>query len=197
MFKQMELPPLILASSSPRREQLLRQLDLEFQVMPADVEESTSEHLSPRELAQLNAYRKCHAVAKDHRDNLVLGADTVVCMKHRIFGKPADLEEAAHMLGELEGRSHQVITGVCLIHSRSHTQRLFHVTSLVRFKRLDALSVRHYLSLINPLDKAGGYAVQEHSDLIIETVSGSISNVIGLPMEKLFEILEHWPTKAA
>ena len=189
----MDLPPIILASKSPRREQLLRQLEINFQVITRTVQESVSEHLTPRELSQINAYRKAWVVAKDHPDHLVIGADTVVCMGRRVFGKPADLEEAHRMLMDLQGHTHEVVTGVCLIQLRHHRDNLFAETSRVIFKPLDALTIRNYLSLIDPLDKAGGYALQEHGSLIVDRVEGSTSNVVGLPLEHLLQELESWP----
>ena len=193
----MELPPLILASQSPRREQLLRQLEINFQVITAPVQESTSDQLTAQELSQINAYRKCWAVAKDHPDHLVIGADTLVCLGQRVFGKPQDHDEAYQMLDSLQGHTHSVVTGVCLIQRRHHQETLFSEVSQVTFKSLDTLNIRNYLSLIDPLDKAGGYALQEHQDLIIDHVEGSSSNVIGLPLERLFQELENWPDVVA
>jgi septum formation protein len=192
----MELPPMILASASPRREQLLRQLDLEFTVQSAAVEESRGGHFTPRELCLINAYHKAHAVAKANPDHLVLGSDTIVCVGSRVFGKPKDLEEAHAILGALQGVTHLVLTGVCLIHLRSRRQELFAEASAVTFRPLNALTIRKYLGLIQPLDKAGAYAIQDHGEMIIEKVSGSISNVIGLPLERLNQALIDWPAQS-
>jgi septum formation protein len=188
----LELPPIILASGSPRRAQLLREMELDFQVLPASVDESASEHLTPRELCLLNAYHKARAVAKDHPDDVVLGADTVVCLGKKIFGKPATIAEAHDMLAELQGHTHQVLTGVCLLRWRTHAQRLFAEASFVTFHRLTELEIRHYLERIEPLDKAGAYAIQDNGDMIAERVEGSMSNVIGLPVERLLEELAGW-----
>lgn len=188
----MNLPPLILASASPRRLQLLREMRLEFEVVPGHVAELDSEHLSPHELAQLNAYRKARVIAKRFPDALVLGADTIVCLGTRVFGKPRDLAQAQTMLTELQGQTHQVITGVCLIHLRAHRERLLAESTRVTFRPLEAAPIARYLAQINPLDKAGGYAVQEHPELIIEEIEGSYSNVVGLPVERLRRELEIW-----
>ncbi len=177
--------PLILASASPRRAELLRQLGLEFQVVPSAAAEPQPEHLTARELSQLNAYRKARAVAKHHLDALVLGADTIVCLGPRLYGKPRDLADAARMLGELQGRTHQVVTGVCLVHLRAHRQRLFAETTDVTFRPLNAAGIARYLQQVNPLDKAGAYAIQEHGELIVREISGSLTNVVGLPVERL------------
>jgi septum formation protein len=188
----MELPPLILASASPRRVQLLRELELDFEILPAHAGEQAPGHLSPREISLLNAYHKARKVAKEHPDYLVLGADTVVCVDNEVFGKPASLEEAHDMLARLQGRMHQVVTGVCLVHLRPHRQRLFAEVTHVTFRRLDRYAIHKYLSLVEVLDKAGAYAIQDHGDLIVERISGSYSNVMGLPLECLLQELEQW-----
>lgn len=177
--------PLILASASPRRADLLRQLGLEFQVIPSAAAEACQEQLTARELCQLNAYRKARVVAKQWPDALVLGADTLVCLGNRLYGKPADLADATRMLAELQGRTHQVVTGVCLIHLRTHRQRLLAEVTDVTFRALDAGGIDRYLKQVNPLDKAGAYAIQEHGELIVHEISGSFSNVVGLPVERL------------
>ena len=172
--------------------ELLRQLRLEFQIVPGDSPESHPEHLTPSEICQLNAYRKARAIAKKHPDSLVLGADTIVCLGTKVFGKPVDLNEAHRVLGKLQGRTHEVITGVCLVHLRSHRQRLFAAVTAVTFRHLHSDQIRRYLAKINPLDKAGGYAIQEEGDEIVKTISGSYSNVVGLPLERLREELADW-----
>ena len=181
----MNPPSLILASASPRRSELLGQLKVEFQVLPGDATEVAFEHLSPHEVCQLNAHRKARAVAKKIPDALVLGADTLVFLEREILGKPADLPEARAMLMKLQGQTHQVVTGVSLIHLRGHRERIFAVNTNVTFLPLTPPQIDHYLAKINPLDKAGGYAIQEHGELIVSEISGSYSNVVGLPLERL------------
>lgn len=186
----MNLPPIILASASPRRAELLREIVEEFQVIPGHAEEFQPEQFSPVESCLLNAYRKARVIAKRFPDALVVGADTEVCLGRRVFGKPRDREDAQRMLAELAGRTHLVITGVCLLHLRRHQQRLFADITRVTFKRLDAPEISDYLDRINPLDKAGAYAIQENGDMIVERAEGSFSNVVGLPVERLREELE-------
>ena len=188
----MKLPPLILASASPRRAELLRQLQPEFQIVPSDAPEVIDEHLTPRELCQLNAHRKARAVAKKIPDALVLGADTLVFLDGEILGKPASPAEAERMLAGLQGRTHQVVTGVSLIYQRAHRERLFAASTEVRFHPLTAEQIKAYLAKINPLDKAGAYAIQEHGDRIVAEISGSFSNVVGLPVEQLQLELDAW-----
>jgi len=188
----MNLPPLILASASPRRSELLRQLGVEFNVMPSSASEIEHDQLTSREIAQINAYRKARAVAKKCPDALVLGADTLVSLDRTMFGKPSDLEQAYCMLESLQGRSHEVVTAICLLQLRSHRQRLFSERTVVTFRPLDAVGIRRYLQKVNPLDKAGAYAIQEQGDLIVESISGSYTNVVGLPLERLRTELESW-----
>jgi septum formation protein len=190
----MKLPPLILASASPRRAELLRQLHPKFQIVHSDATEIMGEQLSPRELCQLNAHRKARAVAKKSPDALVLGADTLVFLDREIMGKPRDLAEAKRMLARLQGRTHQVVTGVSLIHLRGHRERLFATSTDVTFHPLTAAQIRDYLVKVNPLDKAGAYAIQEHGDMVVSGISGSFSNVVGLPIEQLAVELGAWQT---
>ncbi len=187
------LPLLILASASPRRAELLRHVGLRFQVVPSDASEAAHEHFSPLELCRLNAHRKARAVAKKFSDALVLGADTLVFLDGEILGKPATLSEAQAMLARLQGRTHQVVTGVNLIHLHAHCEKAFAVSTDVRFRALTADQIRDYLSQVNPLDKAGAYAIQEHGEWIIEEISGSFTNVVGLPLERLEAELAAWP----
>jgi len=188
----MNLPPLILASASPRRSELLGQLAVRFRVLPGTVAEVAHDHLSPWEICQLNAHRKARAAAKQIPDALVLGADTLVFLDTEILGKPADPTGARNMLQRLQGRTHQVVTGVSLIHLRAHRERIFAVSTDVTFRPLSGAQIADYLARINPLDKAGGYAIQEHGELIVSEISGSFSNVVGLPLERLAEELARW-----
>lgn len=187
-----EMPPLILASASPRRADLLRQMGLQFQVVNSRIPEVLHDQLTPMEVAQVNAYRKARSVSKRAPDALVLGADTVVAINSCLFGKPSTLEEAYEMLQELQGKTHIVVTAICLLCLRQHRQRIFTETTAVTFSKLDAVGIRRYLTAVNPLDKAGAYAIQEQGDQIIDRIQGSYSNVVGLPTEKLAQELSNW-----
>ena len=187
-----DLPPLVLASASPRRVELLRQLTFEFKVVPGDVTEIHHEHLTAGELAQINAYRKARSVAKKFPDALVLGADTLVTLDTALFGKPPTLAAAYQMLERLQGRTHLVVTGICLLHLRSHRQAVFAESTAVTFHPLDGVKIRRYLNRVNPLDKAGAYAIQEEGDLVVEKIEGSYTNVVGLPLERLTAELASW-----
>ncbi len=177
--------PLILASASQRRAELLRHLAISFTVVPSDATEVAYGQLSPLELCQFNAHRKARAVAKRFPDSLVLGADTLVFLDRGILGKPADLKDAGLMLARLQGRTHQVVTGVSLIHLRAHREAMFAESTDVRFRSLSAAQIQKYLAEVNPLDKAGAYAIQEHGEWIVEEISGSFTNVVGLPLERV------------
>lgn len=176
-------PPLILASASPRRAELLRGLGLPFEIITSQAEEIEDESLPPGEVALQNALRKAQAVAARHADRLILGADTVVTLGGKFFGKPRDLPHAETMLQALQGQTHQVITGVAMVFPGGMVS--FTESTDVTFHQLSLPQIRDYLAKVHVLDKAGAYAIQEHGDLIIAKTSGSWSNVVGLPLEKL------------
>jgi septum formation protein len=180
----MEKLHLILASRSPRRRELLTEAGFTYDAVSADVEEVHAEDTPIVQLTEENARLKARAVARQHPQALVLGADTLVSLGSRAITKPQTHAEAAEMLESLQARAHQVSTAVCLVHAQSEREKRFLVTSEVIFKPLDANGIQHYLSLINPLDKAGGYAAQEHAELIIQEIRGSYTNVVGLPMDE-------------
>ncbi len=150
------------------------------------------EHLSPLEICQLNAHRKARAVAKKTPDSLVLGADTLVFLDNEILGKPRNLDDARRMLTRLRGRTHQVVTGVSLIHLRPHRERIFAVSTDVLFRSFSDATITEYLAKVDTLDKAGAYALQQHGEWIVSEISGSYSNVVGLPLEKLRSELQLW-----
>ena len=188
----MNSPLLILASASPRRVELLRHLGVDFKIVPSEVREIQQEELSARELAQINAYRKARSVAKKHPDALVLAADTVVSLETALFGKPASLEQAYLMLEQMQGRTHHVVTAVCLLQLRHRRQRLFCESTAVTFRTLNSVKIRRYLTHTNPLDKAGAYGIQERGEELIEKIAGSYTNVVGLPLEQLAAELQSW-----
>jgi septum formation protein len=188
----MNLPDLILASASPRRATLLQELGLPFSVCPSEAREVHSTELTAVELARVNAYRKARKVSEQFPDALVLGADTLVYLQNRPFGKPQNIAEAHSMLVELQGRTHEVTTGVCLFHSRVRRWRVFAEVTEVRFHQLTPREIDAYLASIDPLDKAGGYAIQEGGTALVEQISGSFSNVVGLPLERLRSELADW-----
>ena len=184
---------LLLASSSPRRAELLRTLGVDFTVVPSDAAESENTDLTAREICLLNAYRKARVVAKRFPDEMVLGADTLVHRENVVYAKPRDREEAGRFLRELAGGEHHVVTGVCLLRWRGHHERLFAESTAVVFRPLTDVQITAYHERINPLDKAGGYAIQEHGSEIVQAILGSYTNVVGLPLERLREELATFP----
>ncbi len=188
----MTLPPLILASASPRRAELLRELGQAFSIVTQPTQEAHHEDFTARELCLLNAYRKARAVAKLHPQALVLGADTLVYLGTTLYGKPADMADAHRMLRELAGHTHQVVTGVCLLQLGAHRCRIFAESTNVTFKPLSDAQISAYIAAIQPLDKAGAYAIQDRGDEIVAQVNGSFSNVVGLPVERVKHELAKW-----
>ena len=183
------LPPVILASASPRRSELLTSMEIEFEVVPSHVEEIIDGYDFIPELCEANARIKAEPIADLHPECLVIAADTMVYLEDNVFGKPTDLEDAHQMISKLQGRTHQVSTGVSLIYHNEEIKKSLSVITNVTFLPLNSQQISDYLNKIDPLDKAGGYAIQEHKQLIAKRVSGSISNVIGLPVERLKEEL--------
>jgi septum formation protein len=180
---------LILASSSPRRIRLLREAKYCLEVIAPNAAELSCDFLTPGELVRFNAKLKAATVARLHPDAPVLGADTIVVLGPEIFGKPRDLQDARRMLGQLVGRTHQVVTGVALIEANRGQIILRAVYSEVTFRSLSIAEIDNYLKIVDPLDKAGAYAAQDSADLIIERVNGSLTNVVGLPMELVCTLL--------
>jgi septum formation protein len=181
--------PLILASSSPRRRELLAGRGYAFEVITAAVEEVLPPHLTVRETVLLNARRKGTAVAALHPEQWVIAADTLVALEGRALGKPAGLDGARAMLAALSGRTHQVFTGVWLERLAAPRIAAFIEVSHVRFRSVTPAEIEDYLRRVPVLDKAGAYAAQEDPIGLIESIEGSRSNVIGLPMERLEAML--------
>lgn len=186
---QSGISPLILASTSPRRRDLLTEHGYTFRIVPADVEESAPAHLTPSEVVIENARRKARAVAAQYPEEWVLGVDTEVFFEDQVLGKPADMEAAFAMLKRLNGRTHEVYSGVCLVHGAQQQERCFVEITRVHFHQRTDEELREYLARIGPLDKAGAYAAQDDSGVMIARFEGSFSNVIGLPMEALEGVL--------
>ncbi len=182
-------PKLVLASGSPRRSDLLHKAGFHFEVVKPLVEEIEDDAIPIRELTALNARLKADAVAAAHHGSVVLAADTLVLLGEKVFGKPSSREEASRMLGELNGQAHQVFTAVTLIHQESGRMHSLSVATDVIFKQLSREEMAAYHKKIDPMDKAGAYAAQDHGVLIIDRISGSMSNVIGLPMDEVTEAL--------
>ena len=185
-------PRFVLASASPRRRQILADAGYDFDVVVPVVRETHSDKLTLREATCYNALRKGLAVARTHPARIVLAADTLVALDQQLIGKPADRAAAARLLRLLGGRMHFVVSSVFIVHLHCSKSLAFSVLSRVVFKKLNARMIKEYLSTIDPLDKAGGYAAQGPGRAIIARIIGSRSNVIGLPLGKTAAALEQF-----
>ncbi len=181
---------LILASQSSRRQYLLKELGLDFEIIPTNVKENYPGTLAPHEIAVYLAELKASSFDSARMDPkaFIIAADTIVCIENEILGKPGNYKEAVNMLRKLSGKKHDVITAVCL--KSKNKQKTFHVTSSVYFKELTMEEIDYYIENFQPFDKAGGYGVQEWIGYIgISKIEGSFFNVMGLPVKELYEHL--------
>lgn len=186
----MEHPVILLASASPRRAELLRQLGLPFAVCPADVEETIPPGISPRDAVMELSRKKALAVAeKALPGQVILAADTVVVLEGRILGKPADAAEARAMLRALSGKEHFVYTGVALLRSGGEIL-LDYVCTKVHMKALFEAQIAAYVKTGEPMDKAGAYGIQGRAACFVEGIDGCYFNVVGLPLAKIAAMLE-------
>lgn len=182
---------IILASNSPRRKELLSGLDLHYKVKTLpDVDESYPENLKGKEIPIYIAKEKANAYLSYIKDDtLLITADTIVLLDGQVYGKPVDLEDAKRMLHKLSGKTHQVITGVCI--TTKQKQHTFGVTSEVRFAKLEDSEIDYYVDKYKPTDKAGAYGIQEWIGYVaVEYISGSYFNIMGLPVQRLYQELK-------
>ena len=180
---------IILASQSPRRKYLLEKAGLVFEVMPSHVDENTIGLSTPAHYVKELAEAKAQEIAEKHPHSWIIGADTIVMIDDRILGKPASEDEARSMLRQLSGRVHQVYTGVCICcitRGRSWSQA---VVTDVRFKHLTDAEINWYIQSGEPFDKAGAYAIQGLGTFLVRRISGSYTNVVGLPVCEVIEYL--------
>ncbi|MDP9291843.1 MAG: Maf family protein [Verrucomicrobiota bacterium] len=181
---------LVLASTSPRRRELLIEHGYEIELVPPKIAEVMPEFLTVFETALFNACRKAATVSNIYPEKLVLAADTLVSIDGETLGKPADMMEATLMLSRLSGREHLVLTGVWLMRGNPRQSLGFVEKSRVRFRKVTREEIRQYFEQIDPLDKAGAYAAQTDPIGLIEEIIGSRTNVVGLPMEALEKALK-------
>lgn len=181
----------ILASSSPRRSDLLNQIGLDFEVIPSRFEESQVNASDPVELVRTLAREKAGTVASEvEGEAIVLGADTIVLLDGEILGKPRDEAEARSMLGRLAGRTHRVLTGVALIRRPNGPILVEHEETAVTMRNLTPGQIAAYVASGEPMDKAGAYAVQGLGSVLVEGLQGDYFNVVGLPLPRLALMLE-------
>jgi septum formation protein len=180
---------IILASASPRRKELLRQIGLIFAVVPSEIEEDVKDGEEPREHVLRLARLKAQEIARDQDSAVIIAADTIVVLSGEILGKPKDEEEAFEILSQLSGRVHRVFTGFCVLDASDGSEYSEAVESKVRFKHLTPEEIRRYIKTGEPMDKAGAYAVQGRGSYMIKEIQGSYTNVVGLPLCELVEVL--------
>jgi septum formation protein len=189
MTEQKKNEDFILASDSPRRRELLRQLGFSFTVIPSRLEETSQRGMEPRGHATYCAKEKAKEVAQQYPQQWVLAADTIVVVDEKILGKPVNVTEATAMLSRLSGRSHHVITGVCLLHAQCGVEESQAVETEVFMRRLGAADIEGYIATGEPMDKAGAYGIQGIGGCLVQRIEGSYSNVVGLPLCETVELL--------
>jgi septum formation protein len=180
--------PIVLASASPRRQELLKNAGIDFVARPADIEEVQRAGEGAAYFAERMAREKARAIRASAPENLVLGADTIVVARDQVLGKPADAADAVRMLRLLSSRQHFVITGVCLIGPDFEDVRS--ERTAVHFTALTDAEIRDYVASGEPMDKAGAYAIQGHASRWISKIEGDYSNVVGLPVDLVLRMLE-------
>lgn len=179
-----------MASASPRRIELLGALKIEFEVVPSNADESAEDGLSPDKLVEMLAKAKASVVSEMRPHDLVLGADTVVVLEDQVLGKPKDDGDAARMLRMLQGKSHEVYTGICLKRAADGFERTAHEVTEVRFLPMSEEEISSYVRTGEPLDKAGAYAIQGFGTLFISGITGDYFNVVGLPVRLVATMLK-------
>lgn len=182
--------PLILASASPRRREILGRLGVPFIVEPADVDETPTLGETPDEMVVRLALTKARAVAARHDKGLVIGSDTTVALGDRVFGKPIDEAEARAMLGALQGVTHRVVTGLAVVRASDGAERTLAVPALVTMRSLDGDEIAAYVATGEPMDKAGAYGAQGQGGRLIEKIDGPYLTVVGLPIDALLPLLQ-------
>lgn len=173
---------MILASQSPRRKELLKLAGFDFTVEVSDAPETADPSLTPAQLVEGLAQQKANAVAQNHPDEAVVGADTVVVLQGKVLGKPKDREDAVRMLGLLSGREHEVYTGVCIV--CGGREKRFHVCTRVKFYPLTRQEIDDYVTTGEPMDKAGAYGIQGKGCTLVESIVGDYYNVVGFPIAR-------------
>jgi septum formation protein len=183
---------IILASASPRREELLKKIGLKFKAEPSNYEENISYELEPHELAKLLSLEKAKLVAKNHKNVLIIAADTLIVFEGKILGKPRTKTEAREMLERINGKPHSVITGFTIVDSGSNKALSRSVETKVHLRKLSSTEIDAYVKSQEPLDKAGAYAIQGLGSVIVEKIEGDYFNVVGLPLSALVESLKEF-----
>ena len=194
--KEKEMNSLILASASPRRKELLETMKIQFKICPSNCDESIPEGTSPKDASRIIAERKAETLQKQmpqsERADFILGADTTVVFNGKIYGKPKNKAEAESFLRLFQGKEQEVITGIALLDRRKGAMDSKSVSTIVKFKKMSEFDIKTCLAADEWMDAAGGYKIQGFSACFIEKIEGSYSNVVGLPIEAVYDMLvEH------
>ncbi|MGA7954064.1 MAG: Maf family protein [Gloeobacterales cyanobacterium] len=185
------LLPLILASNSPRRKELLTQAGIPFEVVPSLYEEHNHPGILPAQLVEEQALGKALEVAHRYPERTILGADTLVALDQSILGKPKNAQEAHAMLTEIQGRWHEVYTGIALVYGKYGSAQKTHVqTTKVHLRALSPQEITDYIATQEPMDKAGAYAIQGYGALLVDAIEGCYTNVVGLSLPVVWDLLQ-------
>ena len=177
----------ILASRSPRRESILNQIGIDFEIIPSNICEDAELNLSPRKFVQYWSGKKAKVISKKNKDKIVIGADTIVYFKGKIIGKPKDKEESYKMLNNLSGKTHKVFTGVSIVYEEKNILRTFCQMTKVTVRDIPKNDILYYIDNYYTLDKAGSYGIQDWFSIWIKKIDGCYYNVMGLPLSKFYK----------
>ena len=177
----------ILASKSPRRKNILRQIGLDFEIIPSNINEGLELDLGPRKFAKYWSEQKAKAISKKHKNKIVIGADTIVYLNGKILGKPKNKEESFNMLNKLSGNTHKVVTGVSIAYNENNILRTFSETTRVTVRTIPTEDIQYYIDNYSTLDKAGSYGIQDWFSVWIKKIDGCYYNVMGLPISKFYK----------
>ena len=177
----------ILASRSPRRESILKQIGIDFEIIPSNIYEDAELNLGPRKFVQYWSEKKAKVISKKNKDKIVIGADTIVYFNEKILGKPKDKEESYKMLNNLSGKTHKVLTGVSIAYEEKNILRTFSQMTKVTVRDIPKNDILYYIDNYYTLDKAGSYGIQDWFSIWIKKIDGCYYNVMGLPLSKFYK----------
>lgn len=187
---------IILASKSPRRKEILKNLGLEFDIIQSDIDENGYNNLEPKELVKKLSFKKANHILKLHKqENItVIGSDTIVCIENKILGKPKNEQDAINMLMLLNGKQHFVITGLVILGYKNgeYFEEITYSLAKVYFARYSLAEIEKYVKTKEPMDKAGAYAIQGIGSFLVEKIEGDFYTIVGLPFQKLYKIFKKY-----
>ena len=183
---------IVLASGSPRRKEILENMNLKFDIIKSEIEETIVENESPEELVKRLSYEKAHDIASKNLDSIVIGADTIVVLNNNVLGKPKDEDEAFNMLKQMSGKEHDVITGISILCLGLKKEINDYCVSKVKFKNLSDEDIYSYIETGECMDKAGAYGIQGLGGLFVEYIKGDYFNIVGFPISSASEIFKNY-----